>query len=289
MSWLNYEKLCADPQRFSFDRLPLLLPTPRYGRSWTIEWGQPDGKLVQSGEWLLHISSDGGAEQDNISAPVPGRLKILIPDSRFVAHSRPVGVLEYGIGFTPPPPPTSKLQSLTRQVEAVRQAKAKQARGTQAEERQQREREDRLRALSQEVAEAAAGAAAVRAYLNKRNEVGIASLPGMREAFAGHTRALLVEEQQTRLAFPVVWQCLLLMARLPETPTGGPRPPQGDRTAAGLVDRFFNWLLPQISAASPPLPPELEEHRQECWEEISEACSQALPPHLAPLPPEPRR
>lgn len=85
MSRQVYRQLCADPRRFDFGCLPLLLPAPRQGRSWTIRWHQPDRALVISGERLLHLQSDSGEERREVSAPAPGRLCVLVPDSRFVA------------------------------------------------------------------------------------------------------------------------------------------------------------------------------------------------------------
>lgn len=83
----------------SFSDIPLSLPRPNRGHTWSISWKVNDGDLVLPDQVLLTAVSDSDNASETITAVLPGRIHILIPDGPFVPELRDVGILEYGLKF----------------------------------------------------------------------------------------------------------------------------------------------------------------------------------------------
>lgn len=88
----------------SFARLPLRLPPPASGRSWTLAWLAANGAFVRAGQVLLEVRSDGDGQSLRLPSLLPGRLHIRVADSRFVPCTTTVGELEFGTALQLPAP-----------------------------------------------------------------------------------------------------------------------------------------------------------------------------------------
>ncbi len=225
----SYFRTLIEKNITSFSKIPISLPPPKNGHTWTLAWEVRDQDLVSSGQNLLTAQSDYALGEESItcSSPMPGRIHIRVNSDRYVPGNIRVGIIEYGVAFE------SSLVSTHR--EAVRKSrklhaalvasKDGQSQAHSLREEQAAKRDETREKQREEAA---------------RNHRLKASLQRLSGAEPIRELPLLVLLQQ-------------LVFRL-EVPPGGKEHPSSDALVPSLLDLFvsLNALLHPSAAADTP-------------------------------------
>lgn len=149
--------LLAGPQpsgSSSRDRLPLRAPE-QLATGWALAWEQADGALVLPGDRLCVFRAPDSGVSITATPPVPGQLRITVPDSEWLAAGSSVGELRYGPALETALKRQEAAQRTAEQDDARAQGerRAELARLQDQEERLARERDtlhSKLQALARE-------------------------------------------------------------------------------------------------------------------------------------------
>lgn len=243
-----------------FGRLPVSLPRPGSGQTWTIAWQVRDGDFIRQGQELLRITSDGDRTQDSLSSPVPGRIRIRVPDAAFVPFSMVVAELEFGTGLTFPSAPP-------HQAQAVRLQQERRQRDAAVQRVQQLQQQ--VTALRRELPSSGSGPQRQAAKAEDCDPVLIA------ETLLRHLRKVILvlqsrpDADRSALLPETMRSELLEYAKiLQHIPALQAAVRDGGRERRDIVEALYQAKMKLAERSPPELPQEIREDKRRRWDEL---------------------